>query len=154
MVGVVYVERREYQRLAFSATPFPAENMLVLNTSSVGVIRVSRAKEEEEGEGDARLIPSVLSLQGLGRGLALGVVLELWQEGDESRRWRETDWEGEGGWKVRERGIPAALRGELWGRLALRGAEREEGWRRRGLAESCRSMLGVLLLSGLPMWFM
>lgn len=63
-------------------------------------------------------------------------------------------WEGEGGWKVQERGTPALLRGELWGRLALRGAQSEAGWRRRGLAGSCRSRLGVRLLSGLPMLFM
>lgn len=62
LVGVVYVARRVYQRLAFSATPFPAENMLVLNTSSVGVRSVSKAKEEEESEGDVRLILSALSL--------------------------------------------------------------------------------------------
>lgn len=148
---MVYVARREYQRLAFSATPFPAENTLVLNTSSVGVSRVSRAKEEEEGEGDARLILSVLSLYGLGRGLGLGVVLELRQGGDDHKRWRVIVWEGEGGWKVRERGIPAVLRGELWGRLALRGPETEDGWRRRGLAGSFKSILGVRLLSGLPM---
>ena len=49
--------RREYQRLAFSATPFPAENMLLLNTSKVGVRRESRAKDEDVGEGDTRPIP-------------------------------------------------------------------------------------------------
>lgn len=64
--------KREYQRLAFSATPLPAEKTLVLNTSSVGVSRVSRAKEEE---GDPRPILSALSRKGLGPGLAL--VLEL-----------------------------------------------------------------------------
>lgn len=109
----MYVARREYHRLAFSATPFPAENTLVLNTSSVGVSKVSSAKEEEDGDGDARLILSALSLYGLGRGLGLGVVLELRREGEDHRRWRETVWEGEGGWKVRERGTPAVLRGEL-----------------------------------------
>lgn len=79
LVGVVYVARREYQRLAFSATPFPAENMLVLNTSSEGVSRLSRVNEEDEGEGDARLVLLSLSLFGLGRGLGVGVavVLEL-----------------------------------------------------------------------------
>ncbi len=84
-VGVVNVAKREYQRLAFSATPFEAETTLVLNTSSVGVSRVSRAKEEEEGEGDARPVLSVLSLYGLGRGLGLGVVLELRPGGDDQR---------------------------------------------------------------------
>lgn len=98
--------RREYQRLAFSATPFPAETMLVLNTSSEGVSRLSRVKEEDEGDGDARL-----TLLGLGRGLGVGVavVLELRQEGVDHRRCRE----GEGGWKVRERGTAAVLQGEL-----------------------------------------
>lgn len=154
LVGVVYVAKREYQRLAFSATPFPADTILVLNTSSVGVSRVSRAKVEEDGDGEARLTLSALSLYGLGRGLGLGVVLELRRGGDDHRRRREADSEGEGGWKVQERGTPVVLRGELWGRLALRGAEQEDGCRRRGLAGSCRSRLGVRLLSGLPRWFM
>lgn len=101
--------RREYQRLAFSATPFPADTTLVLNTSSEGVSRLSRVKEEDEGDGDARI--TLLSLLGLGRGLGVGVavVLELRQEGDDHRRWRE----GEGGWKVRERGTAAVPQGEL-----------------------------------------
>lgn len=85
---MVYVARREYQRLAFSATPFPAENILVLNTSSEGVSRLSRVKEEDEGDGDTRPILLSLSLFGLGRGLGLGVavVLELRQEGEDHRR--------------------------------------------------------------------
>ena len=54
-----------------------------------------------------------------------------------------------------ERGTPALLMGELWGRLARRGAERvDAGWRRRGLDGSWRSLLGVRLLRGLPMWLM
>ena len=49
--------RREYQRLAFSATPFPADTTLLLKPSSVGVSRESRAKDEDEGEGEARPRP-------------------------------------------------------------------------------------------------
>lgn len=144
LVGVVYVENREYQRLAFSATPLPADTTLVLKTSSVGVSKVSRVKEEEEeGEGDACSL----------KGLRLGLVLELGQDGDDTTHWREMGWEGEVWWKVKERGTPAVLKGELWGRLDLRGAEATAGWRRSGLAGSCRSELDVRLLSGVSRWF-
>lgn len=72
---------------------------------------VSRAKEEEEGEASG--VRSTGSLQGLGRGLGLGVALD----GVDHRRRREGALgEGEGsGWEVRERGSAAlgALRGEL-----------------------------------------
>lgn len=83
------------------------------------------------------------------------MVLKLRVGGEDHRCWREMGCEGDGGWKVRERDTPAVLRGELWGRLALREeAESEEWWRRTGLAGSWKSRLGVRLLSGLPMWFM
>lgn len=107
--------RREYQRLAFSATPLPAENTLVLKTSSLGVSSVSRAKEDEEGEASG--VSSARSLHGLGRGLGLGLGLGVALEGVDHKRRREAArGEGEGsGWEVRERGsaAPGALSGEL-----------------------------------------
>lgn len=75
MVGVLDVAKREYQRLARSATPFPAETTLVLKTSSVGVSRASRAKAEEDGEARRSL-----------KGLRLGLVLELRPDGDDTNR--------------------------------------------------------------------
>ena len=89
--------RREYQRLAFSATPFPADTMLVLKTSSEGVISVSSPKDEEygEGEGEGEARPEGRSLSPL-KGAASGSHV-----GEDHRR--ALAWGGVLAWGVCER---------------------------------------------------
>lgn len=51
-VSEVWEDRREYRRLAFSATPFPADMTLLLKMSRVGVKSESMENDEVEGVGD------------------------------------------------------------------------------------------------------
>lgn len=129
-VNEVWDDKREYRRLAFSATPFPADMTLLLKMSRVGVKSESIEKDELEGVGDDGETRE--------EGLSLSLVhTPRGREGDGFNL--SLDLTGS------ERCVLERTRVEDCG---------DEVQRNNGLEGFCRSVLDVRLLRGLLLLFM